>query len=479
MHSSLSKHVWLIQPQDPINAVAPIDAAGGDTLRFSPSWELMCLQAFILDRTGHTCTLIDIRTFESMSHALNKLNNPPDPRSDGIVVIFTTTHHLGPVGSIIEYVDRNFPDLLIVLCGPFVNSFPDALRLIPNVDFGLCGDPENILRNLLDFIDIEHRLNLVPGLILPNQPAKQPHWLSNLQALSLPEWYRINWNLYQSTDVLHLLRAEARLSRGNSGTPGDIACSSPGEPVRHWSFPAMAQSFQKCAGQGIYEIYLNDPPGFWTDAHISEWCRQLLVFRNTQPWAIQLIPRTLPDGILNSLAENSCHRIEFIIPTCDESRKSDFGITISDHEFLALLEQLAARNIRAELIYWVHGPGENINEAERVLRHLTTLHYPKFAVYPFPLNHDSVLYKNNQDSGGNPPPITEWIAWAQKPDSAQPPGLWGGISDLANCKKTIQTIQRKVTRNPYRQLSRAVRRMRMNRKVAALEKRLATIFARK
>jgi hypothetical protein len=477
MRSSLSKHVWLIQPQDPVSAVTPIDAAGGETIRFCPSWELMCLQAFILDRTGHTCTLIDVRIHESLHAALQGLGSPPDSQSEGIAVIFTTIHHLGPVGSIIDHISRQFPDLTIVLCGPFVNSFPEAIRMIPHVDFGLCGDPENILRNLLDYIDIEHRLNLVPGLIIPSQPPKQPHWVPNLQGLSLPEWYRVHWNHYQSQDSLHMLKAEVRLSRGNPDSIHDIAWSSPGEPVRIWNFPTMAQSFQKCAGQGISEIYICDPPGFWTNEHISEWCRQLRVFRNTQPWAIQMIPREIPDNILSDLAEDSCHRIEFIIPTCDASRREKFGYTISDSDFSMMLEKLTKMNIRAELIYWVHGPGEQNNESDRIYRHLTTLHYPKFAVYPFPVNHDSRLYKEVESVGGNPPSINEWIAWAQKPESNQlPSGLWKGVADLAECKKTIGAIQKKVTRNPYRQLSRVMRRLRMNSRVASLEKRLIAIF---
>ena len=460
MRSSLFKHIWLIQPPDPIPPVTPVDAAGGSTVRYSPSWDLLCLQSFLLERTGHTCSVIDTRVFDHLSDALQILDQPFEHGTETVAIIYADVLNLGMVGAIVAHLHSHHPTMTVILCGPLVDSFPETVRLIPHVHFGLCGDPEVILRNLLDFIDISHRLKLVPGLIMPDEPSRAPHWMDRLQGLSLPEWYRVNWASYKTIDDHETLRVEIRLSRGIPAGVERLAFAKPNEPVRVWSLPAMAQSFQKSAGQGIAEIFLADPPGFWTDDQIMEWCRQLNVFRNTQPWGIQLFPRELSIELLDAMAGNACHRVEFIIPTCEPALKARYGITIADDAMRELILQMEARNISAQMIYWIQGPNEKENESVRVFRHIAALGYPKFALHPFPLHHDSLLYAEELAMGKPVPPLSEWITWGQNPDLAHPPvALWDGVAGLNRCRSTMQSIQRKIIRNPGRHVNRITRQL--------------------
>jgi len=461
MRSSLSKQIWLIQPPDPVPPVTLVDAAGGATVRFSPAWDLLCLQSFLLERTGHICNLIDTRIFDDLNRALKTLDMPVDQNTDSVVIVYADVLNLGFVGYITGYIHAHYPSMTIVLCGPMVDSFPETVRLIPHVQFGLCGDPEVILRNLLDFIDISHRLKLVPGLIMPDEPPRPPHWMERLQALSLPEWYRVSWSSYKSThDHGGSLRVEARLSRGMPNGIDRMFFPKPNEPVRVWPLSAMSQSFQKSAGQGIAEIFLADPPGFWTDERIAEWCRHLNVFRNTQPWGIQLFPRDIPDDLLEDMGGNACHRVEFIIPTCDPALRERYGLTYPDDQLRELIIKMEARNISAQLIYWIQGPDEKVNESTRVSRHIASLGYPKFALHPFPFHHDSLLYRDELAKGKKLPTLTEWITWGQKPDLAHPPvALWEGVTGLIRCRSTMQSIQRKLLRNPGRHINRISRQL--------------------
>lgn len=475
MRSSLSKQIWLIQPPDPVPPVNLVDAAGGATVRFAPAWDLLCLQSFLLERTGHVCHLIDTRVYENLTDALRTLEQPVEQNTDSVVIIYADVLNLGAIGFIVQYIHTHEPSMTIILSGPLVDSFPEVVRLIPHVQFGLCGDPEVILRNLLDFIDITHRLRLVPGLIMPEEPVRAPHWMERLHALSLPEWYRVNWSPYKSSHDHETLRAEARLSRGIPDSIERLAFAKPNEPVRVWSLSAMAQSFQKCAGQGIAEIFLADPPGFWTDERIVEWCRHLNVLRNTQPWGIQLFPRDLSTELLDAMGGNACHRVEFIIPTCDPALKDRYGITLPDETLRELIIKMESRNISAQLIYWIQGPGEKENESSRVARHIALLGYPKFALHPFPFHHDSLLYGEELAKGKKVPLLAEWIAWGQKPDLAHPPvALWDGINGLNQCRATMQSIQRKLLRNPGRHFNRISRHLHMFNQFSRMKQELVS-----
>jgi len=457
MHSSLFKHIWLIQPSPPVPSVIPIDAANGTSVHFSPSWDLLCLQSFLLERTGHTCTLIDTRCHESTEAALQILRDPPDARTTSVAVIYTTIDNLGSAISIAAHVRKQFPSMITALCGPYVASFPETIELFPGVQFGLAGDPEIILRNLLEFIDIEHRLKLVPGLIIPGVAAKNPHWVRDLHSLSLPEWFRVDWRSYSINHHHKGVHLEARISRGHPGKKEDRAWPVPQEPLRLWPLPLLAQLLQKCSGHGITEVFFADPPGLWTDDMIMEWCRHLRVVRNSQAWSFQLVPRMLTNELITELAANGCRRIEFIIPTCDTGLRSSRGLELTDRQIATVLSRVKAGNILPLLAYWIQGPGEPPGEAARVLQHISAMDYPPFALCPHPFFHDSMLFREEGETQ-RAPPISAWLEWAQKPDENKPPpALWRGTQGVAECQRIMNVILKNIHRNPWHQIRRAFR----------------------
>jgi len=481
MRSLRSRHIWLIQPQDPLPTVTPIDGSGGDSVRFSPAWDLLCLHAFILGRTGHTCDLIDVRLYESTSSALSKLTDRSNPGSNGLALIYTTVNNLGPAVNVVEFIRNNFPDVTVVIFGPYVSSFPDTLNLIPNIHYGLSGDPEIILRNLLDFTDIEHRLKLTPGLIIPGQTkTNTPHWASNLNGLSLPEWNKIRWSTYHSDIHSYGARVEARLSRGHTDQIIDVVYSLPNEPLRVWPLNLMAQLLQKCPRQGISEVFFSDPPGFWTPERVLEWCRQLALVRNTQAWAFQILPRLMSDEEIIELSSQGCKRIEFIIPSCNTERRREFGIVISNDELNELMTRLSNNKIKPQLIYWIQGPDENADEAENILRNINALHVPQFSIYPFPFHHDSLLYQSRKSLGLDLPPLTDWIAWAQHSDqTSPPPALWRGIAGLEQINHMMLSIQRHITHSPWVRINRLIQKYLPQKFTASFLKRSSSALDRK
>ncbi|HMP89829.1 MAG TPA: hypothetical protein PJ991_06495 [Kiritimatiellia bacterium] len=457
IRSSLFKHAWIIQSAPPPPQVTPVDAAGGASVRFSPAWDLLCMQEFLLERTGHTCRLIDTRCYETIDAALNQLNEPPDPRATQVAVIHATQNTMESAAGIAAIIKKQYPHVITIMCGPLSTSFPEVIGYLPDFDFGLAGDSEVILRNLLEFLDIEHRLKLVPGLIIPGKISKGPHWVKDLSSLSLPEWYRIDWHPYLNAHNIRGIRVEARISRGHPGTRQDFPWPSPDEPFRIWPLQPLAQLMQKCSGHGISEIFFTDPPGCWTTEALTSWNRHLKTLRNTQPWAFQMMPRHIPVELMSELAGNACRRIEFIIPSCNDELCKKLGIELTDRELMAMFASLKKLNINPQIKYWVHGPGEAGGEVSRLLQHIRSMGYPSLSIYPFPLHHDSLLYRELHGKVKNTAPFSSWIEWAQHPDqSTPPPPCWGGATGVQECNEIIQTLHRKLKRNPWRKLKRMI-----------------------
>lgn len=456
MRSSLVKHLWLIQPNDHHSPVLPLDAAGGATVHFSPAWDLLCLRAFILERTGHTCELIDARCHAHVHDAFAGAEANASSDAAIVAVIYAATANLGSVGAIARYLKKHHPTVPVAIFGPHVNAFPETLFLIPGIDYGLYGDPEPKLRHLLDALDIPHRLKLMPGLLMPGTALRPASWMNDLRGLSLPDWQSLDWLVYQHDPASVGSRIEARLTRGNPGTPADAAWPGAQEPLRIWPMDRMAQALQKCPGSGIDEVFLNDPPGFWTDQRLFDWMNHLKRLGNTQPWSFQIIARTLPVFVISELALSACHRIQLIVPTLDVKRQPLLGMTISDTELKQLIDQLRSAGVDPQIVFWIEGPWQVDDEPLKIAEQLRMLGRPSYAVYLFPFHIDSALYRRFSEEGGQAPRLDEWIAWAQRDDSEPPAELWAGAPGISRAKETMKTLTRRIARDPRRMLQKFV-----------------------
>lgn len=455
MRSSLIKHLWLIQPNDHHPPVMPIDAAGGSTLRFCPAWDLLCLHAFIVERTGHTCSLIDTRLFDTLDEAFS------EPAEDGfadanvMAVIYTTTAHLGSVGEIVRYIKKTHASMPITLFGPHLTHAPEIIRQLPGVNYGLRGDPELMLRSLLDSIDIPHRQKLVPGLLTPGAEIKDAHWLHELRPLSLPDWQNIHWPDYRHNENTRGAHIEIRMSRGHPGTAVDLAWPDQHEPLRAWPMERIARILQKCPGSGINEVFFADPPGFWSDERIEAWIACLKLNRSSQEWSFQIMARELSDRVISELVLNGCHRIELIIPALDPARQAALGMTLDLPALKRAVAHPRSAGLDAQVVFWIEGPWPAANEAETILGLIRQLGRPSFAVYPFPFHHSAPLYAQAQENGLNPPALEAWVAWAQ--DSAhhrEPVALWTSESGLPRAEAVVNELHRRIARDPWRNLQR-------------------------
>lgn len=455
MRSLMVKQLWLIQPQDPATEVLPLDAAGGGTIHFSPAWDLVCLHAFILERTGHRSSIIDLRLHDRIEDGFRDWMPGDSGRDHVVALIYATTHNLESTGEIIRYLKGALPNSRVVLFGPYPSAYPETLHLLPGIDFALCGDPEIKLRLLLDSLDVSHRLRNIAGLYARGTEIKSANWLPDLKNLSLPDWQQYNWRDYRVSTVQRGARIEARLSRGHPGTGADAPWPGRNEPMREWPMQQLAQRLKRCPGNGIDEIFFADPPGFWTDARLSGWCGVLRNLRNTQEWSFQIIARDLPDVILNELPVNGCHRVEIIIPTTNPAHQPEFGMSMTLAGLKNLITRMRQRSIDGQVVYWIEGPHAEAGEASAIMRYNREIGSPSFAVYPFPCHDDSPLAAKYSDQSRKAPDIHAWIASAQDPAGrAAPCGLWGGSAARSHATGTLRAIHRKIARNPMRLLKR-------------------------
>lgn len=457
----------LIQPPPPPQ---PLEAIGPADLQHTATpWDLLCLRTYLLEHTRHLCDIIDCGFFDDLETGLvARIQERPEAE---VAVIHATGPGLGEAAAVLDILKRHFPAMKTALCGPYASQYPQQAAAMPRVDFVLAGDPEPILRNLLDHFDVEPRLQRVPGLLMNESGNGTPYWLDNLRGLSLPDWQGIFWPAYRTGGSEGACRAYARISRGHSNTAPDRAWGAAHEPLRLWPADRLAATFQRCGCMGITEVFLDDPPGVWTHDRLHEWCVALERARNIQSWALQLLPAVLSQDTVALLRSVLCKRVEFIVPSCSPEILAHHGSTVKPSELRGTLALLTAAGIRAHVRLWVGGPEETGDEESRVVHMIRALDYSPYSLEPFPFVVDSPLYEDFRATSSTH--IEDWVHWSRDPWLLnRPVPLWGGNAAIPRLTASFAKIQKMIQHDPRRVMKKLFADLTGRNWIAALEDRL-------
>ncbi len=438
----------------------------------------MCLQRYLLDRTRHLCRFVDGRLFSNLEEELaGHINSMPPPR---ILAIHATALSIGEVSAVTDIARRRFPHTRIILFGDYPTEFPELAATMPRIDYALAGDPEPILRNLLDYIDVPQRLRRVPGLVIPGVTQPSPYWLNNLSGLSIGQWNDIFWNAYRVGPVHPVCRAEVRLSRGHTRSPSDRALGGRSSPLRYRPLDRMASLVQKCSHMEVNEVHMSDPPGVWTEETLLRWCRALLDLRNVQPWSLRLYPVPRNDETILNLIETRCRRLELIFPTCDRNLMDKYELAFDTRALSRMLALLQEWRVRVHVNFWIGGPEESRGEADRILHMARRFKHCQISVHPFPFHFDSPLYNDIwQNDTMEIPRLEEWIQWSLDPWMVERPlSLWKNRDKPEILQKQLKRIRKSIQRDPGFYMARFMEEIRTRNWIEVIEDKAVHLLRR-
>lgn len=441
-------NVFLIEPPDDSQTLPSTGIAAEELDSFSPPWNLSCLQAFLHKHTRHVCCFVDARLMADVERELVKQISIIEPPR--IVVVNAPLRGLGNVGAILDIVKRHFPAIRTVLCGEFPSAFPGQLPFMPRIDFALVGDPEPILRNLLDYIDVPQRLRRTPGLYGENSESASPYWLSRLQGLPLPDWNQAFWADYKTGSGHGTYRAAIRLSRGHTGATEDRACAEFGQPLRVWPLEAAAQFLGRTAQTPIREVLFMDSPGFWNENMLADWIFHLLRLRNAQPWGLTIFPHSYHDTLIADLRETQCRRVDILFPSCDRDILEQYNVRIDWRGLIETIDSMRDSGIQVNPRFWIGSPEEPRGEGQRIAQVIRRLKLIEYRVEPFPYVINSEFYDEHHSDHPETASLQDWLDWARSPwNKERPIQLWDAEAGLERIQASIRTLQKQLHKSPY------------------------------
>jgi len=468
-------NVLLVQPPDPPKPVQCYEPPPGDTELFSPPWNLLCLRTYLLEHTRHVCTFLDCRFYKDLeTELIQAIELVPEPE---IACVNTTSVGLGQASAVLEVIKRRFPKTRTAICGQHPSQYPEHAGSVPRADFSLCGDPETILRNLIEYIDVDQRLRRVPGLLFGGAKAVPPYWLPDLKSLSLPDWQGVFWRGYSVGREGVTSRVLARISRGQTRLPADRASGEAYEPIRFWPLDRVAMALQKCGATGVTEVFLHDPPGIWTVERLDEWCKALDRVRNVQPWAFQLLPTNLSARTIELLSVTICRRIEFLFPSCDPEVLRQYGCVITPRDLSAVMGRIEKAGIEVHSRFWLRGPEERLGERRRVAATIRALSFRKYSLHPFPFLLDAPIYQNFIKAVATH--VEDWVEWSRDPWLIERPlAVWGGPTTAEGLPDEMDWIINAVKRHPRRVAREVLQALKPRNLISTLENKALGLLSR-
>ena len=455
-------HALLVEPPSVPSALESPELSSDATEVFSPPWSSLCLRAYLLKHTRHSCTFLDLRLADNVEAQLTEAVAALDePR---VVVVRTSSLALGPALGVLEMAKRCDSDIVTVAFGQHPSQFPGECAALPRMDYGLCGDPEPILRNLLDYMDLAQRLRRIPGLIHGGRPTlagdeptyvpPRPSWLPHLRSVTPPDWSGVFWQGYQVGVGHAMCRAEIRLSRGTAKSPACAFFGQSYEPLREWPTERLAPLLDKSSRAGITEVVVTDPPSLWTEDRLNRWLDDLSRAHNSQNWSISLLPALLPDEIIERLEYTECRSVRFVVPTPDLKAMRALWAPFTWEELKDCFERLEGAGIKPNLEFWLGGPQEERGHDHVIVEALSAMGNCRYTLRPFPFDFDMPLYAEVADRM-EVPRLDDWRAWARNPWTTPTPiPLWHGPSQVKPLQRRMNSITRKIDHSPLRRIRR-------------------------
>ena len=253
----------------------------------------------------------------------------------------------------------------------------------------------------------------------------------------------------------HGNHVNVRCSRGNNNTGANRFYGEAYVPCREYPFTNVADSMQRASSAGVSYSFIEDPPGFWDEDRLLEWCAALKLRANSQPWGFQCTPQNWSPKILEELQLSACRRIHIIIPSANLSVLEDYGIPFHAPTVLKGIKALIEHKMQVVLHVWIGGPDATAKEASEVYSLLESLSFTPHILKPFPLVFDSAFYLERL-SEGTALDDTEWINNVLDPDQHGFAATWHPPEET---EATALTLNSKTKKSARRLIGKSITRL--------------------
>jgi radical SAM superfamily enzyme YgiQ (UPF0313 family) len=278
-----------------------------------PPLGLLCIGA-ALKKRGHKVKLIDAEAENLNLDKLAKLTKNYQPQ---IIGISATTPTFKKAREAARYLKKNLPKVPIIFGGSHLASFPKISLEFKEIDYGVIGEGEITICELIEAIEKNKDLNQVKGIvfrrnekIIQTEPREMVH---NLDKLSTPAWHLINLKKYR--DVMSKRKQFATMM-SSRGCPYNCMWCDPegrfGKIFRSRSAENILKEIELLHNKyKVKEILFYDDTFSVNRQRIIDLCNNLIAKNWDLIWECRTRVNLVDEELIKLMAQAGCYRIRF------------------------------------------------------------------------------------------------------------------------------------------------------------------------
>lgn len=161
--------------------------------------------AAVLERAGHEVEIIDgVVRSTNYGYSLEDLQNDIALSTARVVGITATTPQIGVAIETIKLVKEVDPEKITILGGPHISSLPETLLKVPALDYGVFGEGELTMLEIVDKIARQEKVEEVAGVIYRDGEKieyRPRPFIQNLDELPFPARHLLPMDEYHPAIV--------------------------------------------------------------------------------------------------------------------------------------------------------------------------------------------------------------------------------------------------------------------------------------
>ncbi|MBU2564041.1 B12-binding domain-containing radical SAM protein [Patescibacteria group bacterium] len=274
-----------------------------------------------LKEKSHEVKIIDAEEKKIDLESLGKLTKNYNPQ---IIGISTTTPVFKRARETATYLKKILPNVPIIFGGPHLASFPKISLEFKEIDYGIIGEGEITICELVDAIEKKQDPGKIKGIVFRKNneiiQTESREMIQDLNKISLPAWSLIDIRKYQ--DIMSKRDAFATMI-SSRGCPYNCFWCDPegrfGKKFRARSADNMIKEIDLLYNKyGIREILFYDDTFTVDRQRVIDFCNTIIKQKFDLIWECRTRVNLVDEKLIKLMAKAGCYRIRFGIESGNE-----------------------------------------------------------------------------------------------------------------------------------------------------------------
>lgn len=301
----------------------------------------LCSLASVVREKGYKTDIIDAAVLNyGLSDVVKKIVNL-SPKYIGITA---STVAIDRAGKLAARLKKAKKDLIIIIGGPHVTALPkETLLDYPAFDFGVIGEGEKVLVELLSTLESDRNPGLIRGVVFRQGKkvvvTKRRAFIKNLNTLPIPAWDLLpSLKRYYRSSAQSFNRLPSTSLVTSRGCPYQCTfCDRSvfGNNLRSYSPDHVLKMLKILSHQyGIKHILIDDDTFTISKQRLKEICKLMIKERLDLTWTCLARVDTVDKPMLKLMKKAGCWQILYGIESGNQEilNKLRKGITIEQIE---------------------------------------------------------------------------------------------------------------------------------------------------